>query len=337
MGSIEKTAKSKIDLIRDEIAERQKNFLKFSSGDPEGTKERAKDPYDFYYEYYFSDIKDNLLNGKMDKEHWWEYRWGSGGETRPPKMACVYSSSAMAFNLLGNKKVTFISDSTKKQYFTPDGHAIEYDIKYEKQLQILTGRGAPANFDAFLYNDKERKAIFCEMKMTEWLNKPDKNLSSAYLEENRYFYKNNYKFFEDLIKKMKKDPMHKRYDRWQMFKHTLAIFNATCHENHDSDVKRAIPKVTFKDKYDKITLINVVYMPGANNFSDSLQEKYNEMEKEETEGFKYFREMMLESGLQERFEKKCGVDFNIVFITAHEFIDCMEKTNSEKKYLERYW
>ena len=30
MGSIEKTAKSKIDLIRDEIAERQKNFLKMS-------------------------------------------------------------------------------------------------------------------------------------------------------------------------------------------------------------------------------------------------------------------------------------------------------------------
>lgn len=307
--------------LLDEIDEKQKNFLKNIS-----TK---MDPRD---NNYFCELEDNLIIPMCD-EHREQYEGGSGSELKegknhgkllPPKMKCVHSSSAMAFNLLGNQDVSF----TENRYFIIPGN---YSIEYEKQMKSLTGRGSPANLDAFLSNEEKRTAIFCEMKMVEWLEKPDQDLNPAYSEKDRYFYEDSYKYFENWIKTMKENTAHERYDRWQMFRHTLGIFNATCREDNNSGVNQ------FKDKFDKITLINVVYMPDAKQFNERQQKRYIKMVKEEREGFDTFRKIMLDSGIKKLFDEKCGVDFDIDFITAHDFINCMEKTNAEKKYLERYW
>ena len=298
------------------------------------TKKRAMDTY---YDDYFSEIKDNL-NGEMAPEHWDQYRKGSGGETRPgkkgsggeirpPKMACVYSSSAMAFNMLGNEKVTFIEN--------PHFAHGEYKIEYEKKLKILKQSNGMSNIDVFLFNKDREEAIFCEMKMREWLNSPKKRLKEAYGNEENYC-DGACEVFLALIKdlqreKEQKDSQIKNYDVWQMFIHTLAIFKAFADGG----------KLKADKKCKKITLANVVYKieDWAPTDESDFKKTFEKWFEKEQKGFKRFHEIIFaqKSGLKDLFKNECGVDFNIVFITAHEFIDCMEKTNSEKKCLERYW
>lgn len=79
-------------------------------------------------------------------------------------MASIASSSAMTFNLLGNHSVTV----KEGQRFSPG----QYSITYEKQLYTLKKGSKTANLGAFLKNEIEREAIFCEMKMLEWIGTP---------------------------------------------------------------------------------------------------------------------------------------------------------------------
>lgn len=70
----------------------------------------------------------------------------------------------MTFNLLGNHSVTV----KEGQRFSPG----QYSITYEKQLYTLKKGSKAANLGAFLKNEIEREAIFCEMKMLEWIGSP---------------------------------------------------------------------------------------------------------------------------------------------------------------------
>ena len=322
--------------LLDEIDEKQKNFLKNIS-----TK---MDPRD---NNYFCELEDNLIIPMCD-EHREQYEGGSGSELKerknhgkllPPKMKCVHSSSAMAFNLLGNKEVIFndhpnLEDPERKPYFTPG----KYSIKYEKKLKLLKKSNGMSNIDVFLFDDEEednaKNAIFCEMKMKEWLDSANKKLKEAYEKEENYSDEARDKFLALITKlqeeKKQKGSDLKGYDVWQMFKHTLAIFNAF-----------ASGGKFYGKKYKKITLANVVYKIKEWTSTDKseFKKKYEKKFDKEYKGFKKFRDIVLapESGLKELFESECNVNFDIVFIPTHEFINCMEKTDAEKEYLERYW
>ena len=137
-----------------------------------------------------------------------------------------------------------------------------YAVEYEKKLRTVNFGNKPANLDAFLSDKRGRTAIFCEMKMFEWLNNPS-NVSNSYFLEESYFAEES-----DFIEKAKhgakvfiqwakmiKDCSFKRYDAWQMFKHTLAIYNYTSFTTQKSV---NILDNSFAGVYEKVTLANVV-------------------------------------------------------------------------------
>lgn len=292
---------------------------------------------------YCLDVKDNLIT-EMAEEHVEQYGGGSGGEMKPKKegeaakMAALRSSSAMTFNLVGNYGIR-IKDN-------PFEFALgDYKVEYEKQMRTLAmSLGRPANLDALLTHtpfEKDKEAIFCEMKMMEWHTKPSKTeLDEKYKEEAYYFLKEAYEVFRPKIDQIKEADFQ-RYDACQMFKHTLAIFNATFTGNIDANVdllEKQREVLQLHGKFKKITLANVVYqIPEKELVGTEIETKYKDMHEQEQKEFDKFKKIMLDNKLIELFKKKCGVDFDIVFIPTKDFIGIMEKSEAEKKYLERYW
>lgn len=149
-------------------------------------KEKADAKRKFYYDRYeynlFCPLGEQALKA---------YDNGSGAETRPnvktvkgqrvispAKMASIASSSAMTFNLLGNEPTTILTDD-----ILPCG---TYNVQFEKKMYTIGKGSNPANLDAFLSNEDNKTAIFCEMKMLEWLGNPT-CLKEAYLDEKNYF------------------------------------------------------------------------------------------------------------------------------------------------------
>ena len=148
------------------------------------------DKRDIYHKFYYRDYRDNLIYA-MAPQHFQEYSKADGGELnssgrKPAKMASIASSSAMTFNLLGNQSVTV----KEGQRFSPG----QYSITYEKQLYTLKKGSKAANLDAFLKNEIEREAIFCEMKMLEWIGSPPA-LKASYLDPAYYFCGDAYDVF----------------------------------------------------------------------------------------------------------------------------------------------
>ena len=207
-----------------------------------------QDKADIKKKFYYAKYEDNLFC-PLGEQALKAYDNGSGAETRPvekmvkgqkvispAKMASIASSSAMTFNLLGNEPATILTDD-----ILPRG---TYDVHYEKQMYTVKKGSNPANLDAFLSNENDKTAIFCEMKMLEWLGNPS-CLKEAYLNKNYYFaadYANvgcpidAYQTFNDVIaqlidrNKLTKAgyrSIFKHYDVWQMLKHLLSIYNYT--------------------------------------------------------------------------------------------------------------
>lgn len=286
-------------------------------------------------EYYFENYQSNLFED-MDVVHRKEYEDGDGGELydTPAKMKSIFSSSAMTFNLLGNGEIRVKKDNKK---FVPG----IYEIKYEKKLLTLKRSNKPAHLDAFLQNGTN--AIFCEMKMLEWIRDTPNSISDSYSNNERYYFKGDaLKAFKKLKKSLEEAMSNKKhfkhYDAWQMYKHILGIYNMSSDLTKE-EIK--LPKngdIEFLPKLEKVVLANVIFEPPVDAFSDNgqVREEYRKLQEKEHEEFKAFKDCVENSGIIEVFKKDCGFEFSVELLTAAQFMDCFDISDSHKNYLQRY-
>lgn len=298
------------------------------------------DQQDPNYRFYYKNYMDNLLY-PMDPRHQREYGEGSGGEleakgARPAKMASIVSSSAMTFNLLGNEQIV-----VKSEQIFAEG---VYRVEYEKKLPTLNKRSSPANLDAYLCHTEKQEAIFCEMKMMEWLNAPPP-LKDTYRHPEAYFHPEAGKVFCDLIDQLmdtsssdQTDNYHSRfeqYDAWQMLKHALAIYNATSFETK-AKMEKQHPSVSVAGQFKKITLANVVFeLETALIEDEKLRKRYQDaLDREHAEADAFIK--TVEKPIADLFRRYCNVDFRILYLPVSNFINCFYKTEKEQEQLTRY-
>ena len=336
--------------LREEIAQQVREALS-ASGHPLDEATRHKNPK--YAPEYYADYQSNLF-GDMSDEHKNQYGRGAGEELSdkdetPAKMKSVFSSSAMTFNLLGNAEIR-VKDGNA--YFTPG----TYKIEYEKKLLTVKKGNVPAHLDAFLLNGAD--AIFCEMKMTEWLRDEPNPLKLAYFEDRHYYFdtadgtdalaafktlRNSLcaNMQEYRVSKSKDgseyDP-HRfaHYDAWQMYKHILGIYNMSSAAARGEVAKREKDDVRLLPPLKTARLVNVIFAPPVTAFSDeNVRKEYHELQEKEHEEFAIFKRCVEESGLAAVFKKDCGFDFSLELLTTAQFMDCFD-LGSRADYLQRY-
>lgn len=300
-----------------------------------------------YAAEYFADWRDNVF-GDFSEVHRAQFERGNGGELSdkeyPAKMKSIFSSSAMTYNILGNGE---ICAKDGNHFFAPGAYSIEYE---KKLLTVRSGKKSPAHLDAFLLSGTD--GIFCEMKMIEWLRDNPGLLRHAYFEDGNFFSDvaggsdalAAFKALRDLLcAEMSEskdvdgyDPHHfRQYDAWQMYKHILGIYNmsSTVTKNEiaacQTDVIKMLPKLK------RAVLVNVVFEPAAEVFSDSVQTVYCDTQAREHEEFSVFKRCVEKSGVIAVFKKDCGIDFSLELLTAAEFMDCFDLAD-RANYLQRY-
>lgn len=303
--------------------------------------EELQDPH---YAFYYRDYADNLFC-PMGASALDAYARGSGKETEPrtrpgkattpAKMASIASSSAMTFNLLGNDSVRIPTDG-----FLPCG---EYGIEYEKKMPTLC-KTKPANLDAFLHDNAQKTAVFCEMKMLEWLDSPSK-ISDNYFSEENFFQPNlqavvspkrAFEGFLNWAEVLKSIPFT-RYDAWQMFKHTLAIYNATSFVTADS-VNRLHPSHSIAGKYNRIILANIVNeFPPELIDDEKIRRRYETALTQEREEAHTFIDTMKQCGIPQIFDSNCHSCFRVEYLSAKQFANMLDIPEAKREYLYRYY
>lgn len=300
-----------------------------------------------YADEYFANYKDNVF-ADLSKAHRAQFECGKGGELSdkeyPAKMKSILSSSAMTYNILGNNE---ICAKAGNHFFTPG----TYKIEYEKQLlTVRSGKNSPAHLDAFLLSGTD--AIFCEMKMTEWLRGNPGLLRHAYFEDTNFFsaveggtdaltaFKKLRDLLCDEMSEAKDDDgydSHRfgRYDAWQMYKHILGIYNMSSAVTKNEISACQTDAIKMLPKLENAVLVNVIFEPSAEVFSDSVQKVYCDAQAAEHEEFSVFKNCVEKSGVIAVFKKDCGIDFSVELLTAAEFIDCFNLAD-RADYLQRY-
>lgn len=305
---------------------------------------------------YYRTVGDNLWNGAGNEEEKYphlkrDYDVGSGGELQdgksPAKMKSIRSSSAMTYNMLGNNSI----------HLTEAGDVFssgEYLIAYEKKLLTLRRSLQPANLDAFLYNEQAEEAIFCEMKMLEWIEKPNP-LSDSYLSGRLYFANNGSDTraadaFLDAINRVKaamgeygNGSCFYRYDAWQMFKHMLGIYNMTSRVTREEiaellDKKRNTTggtDIELLPEMKKATLVNVIFEPPAELLSKEDRAVFEAFLKLEHTCFCKFKQAVHDSGIVDVFREDCGIAFDVQYLNTVDFMKYFD-LGERRKYLERY-
>lgn len=275
--------------------------------------------------YYLDNYEKNLIT-KIDQVHTDEYTSGGGHElidkATPAKMKALRSSSALTFNLIGNKTLKVKTT----QYGIKSGN---YNVQFEKKLKTLKGT-SPATLDAYLISDDKLDCVFCEMKMFEWLSTHKSSISDSYLKSNMYYDQGAFIVFKDYFLTLQQSNKHIRYDAPQMLKHTLGIFNAILEAKNDP--KNELHNIK------KVVLLNCVW-----ELSDkTILAKYHVKYKTEYENMlnaEHKEYKLFESSFQliiDLFKSKLGLDFELHYVTHKEFIDLLDKSQSELKYLSRY-
>ena len=331
--------------LQEEIARLEREALA-ASGHPLDETTQHKNPG--YAQEYFEDYRNNLF-GDMTEEHLVQYKRGEGKELldeekTPAKMKSIVSSSAMTFNLLGNGEIHAKDGNV---FFTPG----TYKIEYEKKLLTVRRGNKPAHLDAFLLNGMD--AIFCEMKMVEWMRDDPKCQKLAYFEDKYYYFDNAdgkdaiaaFKTLRDSLRiNMQKygtdneyDPHRfEQYDAWQMYRHILGIYNMSSSAARGATAKREKGDVRLLPPLKTARLVNVVFEPPEDAFSDeNVRKEYHELQKKEHEEFDIFKRCVEESGLAAVFKKDCGFDFSLELLTTAQFIGCFA-LGSRADYLQRY-
>lgn len=260
-------------------------------------------------QFYLHDLNDNLVR-PMSKVHVDEYSRGSGSEL-DDKTKALRSSSAMTFNILGNLQCetrnaegTFASNS--------------YDIAYEYQLPTLK-HGMPANLDAMLRGG-HGDIVACEMKMLEWLTSAPTKLKDKYLDPANYIFEDSAPTFVNVAAILNASAAFTCYDFAQMFKHTLALYNAT-----RNGVLAA----------NKLVLLNCVWEPpGSYNLSAETAKWIARQTSQEHAGFQEFKRIM--EPIEGLFAHELETGFHIEYLTASEFIDELAYPEKELMRLKRY-
>lgn len=300
------------------------------------------------YAFYYNDYKDNLYY-PMSESVLASYEKGNGGETKPQtiqrygrtfttpaKMASIVSSSAMTFNLLGNDPVSITKDGV-----LPCGI---YDIEYEKRMHILTCGNKPAHLDAFLSDEQCKTAIFCEMKVLEWLGELSK-LRASYLSDKYYFKadfdavphpKNAYEFFVKWANALE-SVSFKRYDAWQMFKHLLAIYNYTSFVTQES-INKFDHNKSMAGKYNHIVLANVVNeFPAWLIDDEKTRDEYEKALAEERAEAQIFIDTMRDCEIPWIFDNNCNSGIQIEYLSSKQFAESFDMPDSKREYLKRYY
>lgn len=246
----------------------------------------------------------------MDAQHAAEYSQGSGSEL-DDKMKALRSSSAMTFNILGNSRChikrpddLFLSDS--------------YSIQYEYQLPTLKN-GLPANLDALLIGESG-DIVACEMKMLEWLTSKPAKLKEKYLDPCNYIHLDAASVFTNIAYKLNMSDVFTHYDFAQMFKHTLALYNAS---------------QSGKLKTNRLALVNCVWEPPTDyKLTDRAAEWIAESSASEHAEFQEFSEIL--KPICDLFADDLGIEFTIRYLPAAEMMDALEYSEEESRKLKRY-
>lgn len=281
----------------------------------------SQNPEDSHY-YYLDKYEKNLIT-KMDMQHFEEYSSGDGNElidnSRPAKMKALRSSSALIFNLIGNKSV-----KVKTAKFGIDkGY---YSVQYEKKFKTLVGSTKPASLDACLISLDKSSCVLCEMKMFEWFAIQSPKISDSYLNQKRYFDTASFNEFHDIFAAMIKSPNKVRYDSPQMLKHLLGIYNTLLDAKNNPD----------SDFYSvrKITLLNCVWELENISLLKNNCKDYLVMVQQEHNEYNIFRTRI--QPIIDLFKNKFNVDFELYYVTHKEFIELLDKSQPEENYLSRY-
>ena len=287
-----------------------------------GLEKPTADLYADKQHCHFADYRDNLL-AKMSPKVYDAFAKGSGNELQG-KMAAVYSSSAMTFNIFGNGPV-----EVKKN--TCGWSVGKYTLQYERQLPVLK-RGGKANLDAQLIDGKE--IIFFEMKMQEWLFYKPSRLVRAYLhDEARYYNREMFSVVKTLIKEiMNKSASddksyscrYKHFDAFQIIKHIIGIYNGVAGKK---DEFAKAKKITLVVGDWTIPISVVKDMPA------DLQKIYKDIELEMQKETADFQKRL--SDIQAMFTAK-NVSFSVEFRTVKEILSCLgkEEDKAGKRYLQ---
>ena len=167
-------------------------------------------------QYYLGDWRNNLFDKGLG-EHETEFLKGQGHELSldsTPDLASVGSSAALPINLLGINKTCQLKDTPASWNVNHGKYALTYEYKSK------TIRRARANIDVYLHNGNDH--VFIEMKMLEPLKRTSTKLSEAYFRKESYANEQAYKVFRHLFDEAIKA---NRFDRIQMTKHLLGIYN----------------------------------------------------------------------------------------------------------------
>lgn len=260
-------------------------------------------------QFYLRDLENNLVR-TMDEAHVIEYSRGSGSEL-DDKMKALRSSSAMTFNILGNLRCEI--KNAKGAFASND-----YGIAYEYQLPTLK-RGMPANLDAMLSGEGD-DFVACEMKMLEWLTGAPAKLKDKYLEPTNYVFEDSAPVFVDTAAILNASPAFPCYDFAQMFKHSLALYNAT-----------RSGKLPAK----KLALLNCVWEPPEGyNLTAATAEWVAQQANQEHEGFHEFKRLM--KPIEDLLAHELEADFRIEYLAASELIDKLIYPKEEVARLTRY-
>ena len=279
-------------------------------------------------QFCLKDINDNLIE-PMSTDVVNRYNTGDGNELES-KMKSIRSSSAMTYNIFGNKKKVLLFGGLNISRGI-------YNVTFEEQISPLKS-GRKANLDAFLVKDDGTEVVACEMKMMEWFAKNNGELSTSYFDEKKY--RDSGKAFIELAEKIKGNQVEhiekkngtekkriaykssmKRYDCFQMFKHMLACYNY-CME-HKNNIR-------------KLTLVNCVWELNDDSFieNDDVRNEYKEMINEEHKEFKLFKEYA--EHLKKLFKDNAGTDFEVIYYSFADFSNMVDLSVKEREYLKRY-
>jgi len=273
--------------------------------------------------YYYLDKYDKNLITKMDQQHIDEYSSGDGNElidnSRPAKMKALRSSSALTFNLIGNKTVKVKA----AKYGIDVG---QYSVQYEKKFKTLVGSPKPATLDACLISGDKKSCVLCEMKMFEWFSLQSPIISSSYLIKNKYYDVNSFLVFETIFNKIKQSPNKIRYDSPQMLKHLLGIYNTFLDAKNNAEHEFHTIK--------KITLLNCVWELENISILENYCTEYLTIVQQEHVEYNIFRTSV--QPINNLFKNQLDIELEINYTTHKKFIDILDKSKSELNYLSRY-
>ena len=315
------------------LREGYRNSLSLEEQETWQRKERGKSesPRQFYLACY----QDNLIR-TMEEIHRGPEEFGGGaGKELDDKMCAVRSSSAMAFNILGNLKVTIVDRKKKALHSLAPG---EYRIQYEYKAPTLNIAGNPAHLDALLTPEDGDAFVACEMKLMEWLTKKPPLLEEKYLDETSYFDFGDGAAcaFASVARELNKAASAGQFSSFefaQMFRHTVGLYNK-------------LKKGEF-GLCKKFMLLNCVWMPdidsavcqGTSLAMDgktavSLKHRWEEEERE----FALFEGYM--ARVADFFAKgEIVADFSLQLCKHSDLIDAIDWTGreGEREKLKRYW